>query len=449
MSLRRVLDEALDPGPEFPSPALAYRIAAALDEPTERRPPRTRQVAAGLAVLVLAGLVVGTLLISRTAGLHRSNQTAVPGSTPLPLTTQRGAPLAGSAAGYFISQSISPQVTWVAQFAPSGVTHVSRSLNGGGAWTEVEQIHGLGFPPYAQFFSPDDAVVVGPVLYPHRFGIRVYATSDGVQWTVNEAPTSVGFMRKAYFFNSREGWLLTTSRQNAATDEPTTLWHTSDAGAHWVRLTDFSTVPRLSDSRSQLAFDSRSRGWLYSADFLLRSTDGGRSWQSTYISPSGGSIQSIGRPQANLMQVTTTSASSYVYRTADEGQTWTPVRRLPHGGSAVFLSDLRWVIQGQDGFDVTDDGGLTFAAARAPVPTGWHLWPPLVASGEIVTAAITDLPVGQGGRIANVFALGGSAPAGSTEPMDMKIQGTPPRFAFVRSLDGGRTWSAVSIPDRP
>ena len=68
---------------------------------------------------------------------------------------------------------------------------------------------------------------------------------------------------------------------------------------------------------------------------------------------------------------------------------------------------------------------------------------------EIVTAAITDLPVGQGGRIANVFALGGSAPAGSTEPMDMKIQGTPPRFAFVRSLDGGRTWSAVSIPDRP
>jgi len=449
MSLRRALDGALDPGPEFPSQALAYRIAAALDEPPERRPPRTRQVAAGLAVLVLAGLVVGTLLISRTAGLHRSNQTAVPGSTPLPLATQRGAPLAGSAAGYFISQSVSPQVMWVAQFAPSGVTHVSRSLNGGGAWTEVEQIHGLSLPPHAQFFSPDEAVVVGPIAYPQRFGIRVYATSDGVGWTENEAPASVGFLREAYFFSSREGWLLTVSRQNAGTNEPTTLWHTSDAGAHWERLTDSSTVPRLSDSRSQLAFDSPSRGWLYGLDFLLRSTDGGRSWQSTHIYPSGGSIQSIGRPHGNLMQVTTTSAASYVYRTADGGQTWSPVRRLPHSGSAVFLSDVRWVIQDKDRFDVTDDGGLTFAAASAAVPTGWHVWPPLVAASEIVTAAISDLPVGQGGRIANVFALGGSAPADSTEPMDMKIQGTPPRFAFVRSLDAGRTWSAVSIPDLP
>src|SRR5262249_24337066 len=347
------------------------------------------------------------------------------------------------------SQSISPQVTWVAQFGPSGVTHVSRSVNGGGAWTEVKQIHGLGLAPLAQFFSPDEAVLVGPVAYPQRLGVRVYATNDGVRWAENEAPVSVGFLRKAYFFSSREGWLLTVSRQNAATNEPTTLWHTSDAGAHWERLTDSSAVPRLSDSRAQLAFDSPSRGWLYGADFLLRSTDGGRSWQSTYVSPSGGSIQSIGRPQGNLTQVTTTSASSYVYRTADDGQTWSRLRRLPHSGSAVFLSDVRWVIQEQDGFDITDDAGLTFAAATPPVPTGWHLWPPLVASREIVTAAITDLPVGQGGRIANVISLGGSALAGSTEAIDMKIQGTPPRFAFVRSLDGGRSWSAVSIPDLP
>src|SRR5262249_5046922 len=230
MSLRRALDEALDPGPEFPSPALAYRISAALNEPPGRQPPRTRQIAAGVAVLVLAGLVVGSLLISRTAGLHRS---AAPASTPSPVTTQRPAPLAGSAAGYVISQSISPQVTWVAQFGPSGVTHVSRSVNGGGAWTEVKQIHGLGLAPLAQFFSPDEAVLVGPVAYPQRLGIRVYATNDGVRWAENEAPVSVGFLRKAYFFSSREGWLLTVSRQNAATNEPTTLWHTSDAGAHW------------------------------------------------------------------------------------------------------------------------------------------------------------------------------------------------------------------------
>src|SRR5262249_62220309 len=76
MSLRRALDEALDPGPEFPSPALAHRISAALDDPPERRPRRTRQITAGLAVLVLAGLVVGTLLISRTAPLHPSNPLA-------------------------------------------------------------------------------------------------------------------------------------------------------------------------------------------------------------------------------------------------------------------------------------------------------------------------------------------------------------------------------------
>jgi len=35
------------------------------------------------------------------------------------------------------------------------------------------------------------------------------------------------------------------------------------------------------------------------------------------------------------------------------------------------------------------------------------------------------------------------------EPMDMKIRATPPRFAFVRSVNGRRTWSAVAVPDLP
>jgi len=69
-----------------------------------------------------------------------------------------------------------------------------------------------------------------------------------------------------------------------------------------------------------------------------------------------------------------------------------------------------------------------------------------------VTAAITDIPVRQSGSgqiVVNKIAAGGEAPADSTEPIDMKIQGTPPRVAFVRSLDGGRTWSAVAVPDLP
>lgn len=454
MSLRRALDEALDPGPEFPSPALPYRISAALDDPPDPRPRRTRRIAAGAAVLVLAGLVVGTLLISRTARPQPAAPLVVSGSNSLSITTARPVPAASSAAGLLVtSQFLSPEVGWAAQFGPSGVTHVSRTLDGGNTWTEVEEVHGLGPWPRAQFFSSGEAILVGQPVGPGRFGIRAYATSDGTQWTQNEAPMSVGFLRKAYFVNSHEGWLITGKSMNSATNEATTLWHTADAGAHWERVTDSSTVQKLGDPRAQLAFDSARRGWLYGTDALLRSTDGGRSWQNSFIQAAAGSIDLIGRPQGDLVQVTS-NKSGQVYRTADGGRTWTHYRPLAHLGTASFLSDDRWVVPAFGRFDITQDGGRTFATASVGVPAGWRLFGSQLVSGEVVTAPLTDLggsvEVGPGGPVKQVpLMVGGSAAPGSTEPIDMKIQGTPPRFAFVRSLDGGRTWSAVAVPDLP
>ena len=122
--------------------------------------------------------------------------------------------------------------------APSGVTHVSRTLDGGGTWTEVEQIHGLSPGMTAQFFSSDEAVLVGqPAGYPSAsaFAFTPRETVFGGPRT-RRWPWSDSFEGRT-FSTAREGWLLTANRQNGAMIE---LWHTLDAGAHCERLTDSS-----------------------------------------------------------------------------------------------------------------------------------------------------------------------------------------------------------------
>ncbi len=170
---------------------------------------------------------------------------------------------------------------------------------------------------------------------------RLYWTSDRGQAWENRAPTGSTSIRLAAFRNPLQGWALSAPPEGGAR-----LYQTQDGGVHWDTL----NLPVSTDPWQpvQLELDSRG-GWIvlrratsqaFDLAVLLRSSDGGLTWQSSDL-PASGAVTFTASGEAWLE---TQSSHTWYYKpaAANVSSAWQPAtaKALPLAAGSYSLTAL-------------------------------------------------------------------------------------------------------------
>ena len=241
------------------------------------------------------------------------------------------------------------------------------------------------------------------------------------------------------------------------------LMLTDDGGLNW-RAAALLPLP-VGDSwvHPQVLFVDPDHGWFgpspeqfplpddpshLASNMLWRTSDGGRSWQSTEL-PSGpnsfGYAARVSSDIGFLLLAPTNQLTPpwTLYRTGDGGATWSPVATVPLAAGAVgqppadvgFTEPLVFadesnglLVEGNEGPTVlrTHDGGVTWTPIELPKPA--DPWAYLLSVSELRAF---------GSHVVMAAVLGRRGEDGtSTEP-------DPANYPVYTSDDAGRTWQAT------
>jgi photosystem II stability/assembly factor-like uncharacterized protein len=470
MGIREELNEALQVD-DFPSSSLLAQTMMRLDEPA---PAAKRwQAVAGVAAVLLAGFAVGAIRFAHV-GHHPIQPSA---------TSQPAVSLASAQEGLMSYRFVTPQVGWVSVFRPDGQTVVGKTSDGGKHWKHQLQIDWVYPAIPAQFLNPSVGVIggqqqgIGPEgSSPTTLPAVLWVTTDGgAHWEMRTVPPDSGSLMSFDFIDAAHGWLLTSQGSTVV------LYQTLDGGRHWTGVASSETSPGLAKSGGQprMKFVSPTIGWMSNNSLegsaaLYVTGDGGRTWRLENRPAAGvgkpGSRVSMNLPaffneRDGIVAVTLTSFSSpsacpsappsgaratcgqppatYVSLTSDGGQTWSAPRRLAVDGTVSFIDTRRWIARGASGLSTTDDAGVSWSAPRPlpQLPAGWGPNQVELLDLQQGWMSVGDWPEGEARRI----AIFGSAAAGSTGPMHIRISGTPPKFALLATDDGGAHWTEVQL----
>ncbi len=198
---------------------------------------------------------------------------------------------------------------------------------------------------------------VGKILF--LFFICFQTVNAG--WTKQDANT-LAWLHDVYFINSNKGWIAGSGG---------TLLATNDGGRNWKKTINFSQ-----DTFKQVYFSDENNGWLLcersiynrgtnSSSYLLKTSDGGKSWDT--INFTGGERTRIAKVFFNKNGLgLAVGEAGALFTLQDDKQTWKksppPVRYLMLDG--VFTDESRGAIVGAGGSIIfTEDKGSTWNPA--------------------------------------------------------------------------------------
>jgi len=265
----------------------------------------------------------------------------------------------------------------------ASVTGLYRSIDNGTSWTSVKS----GAYTNVLFADANNGIAVGS-------GIIVRTTNGGSTWT-----TSTGNVTGSQF-----GVAYATSTVAVATTFTGQIVRSVDGGATWTN----ASMPAISGFPMwAVSFFDASRGLAVGSYGQIESTaDGGATWSTSTLrfDPAQGQVDVVYDIARTGPQSWLAAAASGLYRTTDEGATFTRVM-TGSWASLSFRDPLVGVAIGgaSSGVWRTTDGGVTWTGVGLPKP-----------------AAVSTVSFGPGG-----VALIGSD-----------------HYVF-RSTDGGVSWTDV------
>jgi photosystem II stability/assembly factor-like uncharacterized protein len=502
-TLRRNLDMAFDPGPDFPHPLLLSRTMAILRAEAGTT-VRTRWN--GLhrlswlrpAIRLAAILMVVIVAVAATAAILTMHRffAPVPAHTPPFKVTAPGVGICSGACAVKGTLFVSTTIGWLmetttwpcAATCPEQTSILFRTDDGGRHWKAQHAWNQAAGQIGQMLASPDarELLIVGSPFDPGS-GLVLHSVDGGITWTSHGLPPGAGqavetgckgghcsqskLQPLMYFLNPREGWVLSQEQAYSLAD----LFHTTDSGAHWVLVAridikaqfnlDLATGLYLPNGLldhslpGPLVFQSSSTAWLNlgspasdSSPHLFKSLDGGVTWRfqnilaPPAIDPSDTTSWTLKffNDREAVLGFTATHLSPYtenhfVYTTSDGGDHWSSPIPVPN---ITQLEALFYV-------DVTHWVGL-------PIGGGW----------------MRTADAGQHWDVMPATTQFGDAPApGSGLPAQEPANWPPPWFAFLNpsqgwayvlvqpnggqsagttlyeTNDGGVNWTPLSLPE--
>lgn len=267
-------------------------------------------------------------------------------------------------------------------------SRVYRSLDGGGAWTQM-------FGPPADeswtelssvwFFDQHKGVAVG------NGGWLLETSNGGRDWTRKSLTGQQGSFAKLQFVSSSTGWLAGEWGVSKTTDGGASWWTPVVTGG-LINVHAFHFI----DARN---------GWAIAGyRGLHRSTDGGDTWQP--LPDTAFTATSIRFLDANVGVATGDSGT--VYRTDDGGATWSarPTGIFEEMNRVVFVgASTAWAV-GEAGAVLTStDAGLSWSRVLVPPRTSLRdIWFTDALHGWIVGDHGTVLATVDGGKTWGVQA---------------------------------------------
>ncbi len=423
-TLRRNLERAFDPGPDFPDALLMSRTMAILQAEAKPvahgrgwrlhdpwlsaiLPRKGMRLLAGVLMVLVAATAVGIFL-----GINQFAHRSIPAHSPRAAVSRTCA-----MSGLLM---VTDKVGWQAAgfIFPSTTTGPYRSTDGGVSWRDTSP------PRVPGWVSSDSNTCIldaDHAWVPEVAGssetttgqVEVFVTQDGgLTWQVSNPVPISGAQPdvQLQFIDDRHGWLLTDTGLYSPQGATTTIYTTVDGGLNWSQVATSGTVSS-STGRSiswlwedasclprGMTFVSLSKGWL-TWDCITRSfftrmrtvvlstNDGGRTWAPVSL-PSqvaGTDSNCAATPpvftgnQGLLQFACLSQPGSYVvsvYSTADAGRTWTDGPLNFDGqvdfvdGSTAFFFDRLVDPASNAGTDLyrTNDGGRSWTVVQGLFP---------------------------------------------------------------------------------
>ena len=237
------------------------------------------------------------------------------------------------------------------------------------------------------------------------------------------------------------------------------IWKTTDAGAHWVPLTDnqpslASGSIALDPSNPDIVYvgtgEGNQCGDCYYGAGILKSTDGGNTWTQLVepfvqltgrtafigalaVQPSNGQVVLAG---VSLTSRTATTIGG-IYRSTDGGSNWTRVLSGTRGNEVFFdAADPKTAWAAIQGSAAVPGGGVyksTDAGATWTPVTGTD--PNTLPSQNVARIALAQAPSQAGTLYASIADL--SSPSGGT------------LLGVYKTTDGGQNWSKLTLQGVP
>jgi len=298
--------------------------------------------------------------------------------------------------------------------------HVLRTSDGGQTWTDVTPPEPASPPEtparaIGYFLDEQTAWVAYSYFNGGEASGVVWRTTDGGQtWQasalVNWADAGDYFdPTDMQFLDGQNGFLLVHLGVGLSHDY-VSLYRTRDGGANWERVADPALNNlQMSCEKAGMVFADSQTGWVTGdchgvapGVFLQATSDGGQTWQTPELAPPADKADLFANPEVGCGTYDPTAPSpqfgalvvrcvfftadpirteSYLYTTADSGQTWqlSPTPLPVASASVTFLDDrLGWAQGTADPnnpaapLDVyqTADGGQTWTKVSSVTWSG-------------------------------------------------------------------------------
>lgn len=270
--------------------------------------------------------------------------------------------------------AVNERVAW----ASGANGSILRTADGGTTWQK------LAVPDSEKLDFRDIDAVSEQTAYTLSIGpgeaSRIYkTTNEGASWTLQFKNTDPkAFFDAMAFWDANRGIAISDS-----VDGKVLILTTSDGGGNWKRTDVPGALPEegaFAASGTNIAVHGKQHAWIGTgAGRVLRSSDGGKSWQISRTglatSPSAGIFSIAFRDSRNGMVVggdykAETAAVDNAAITRDGGETWELVKGLGGYRSVVaWLPNTGWLAVGPSGSDISRDNGQTWSPVPGP---GFH-----------------------------------------------------------------------------